>query len=148
MCGCRRALTPAPAVAPTRGLVDPGPAARFGLGPETVGGLAFKTRLYADTAAQRQFLRSATGFRRWCWNRALAVWNAMHEAAMLHDYFRQVRESHPNRNEELFRSKLSGATELAGQMETCLDNNQKEQATQHFTALKQSCVQCHKACRD
>lgn len=71
-----------------------------------------------------------------------------HEAAMLHDYFRQVRESHPNRNEELFRRTLSGATELAGQLETSLDSNQKEQATRHFTALKQSCIQCHKACRD
>ena len=72
----------------------------------------------------------------------------LHEAAMLHDYFRQFRDNHPNRNEELFRRTLSGTTEVAGQLEMSLEKDQKEQATRHFMQLKQSCVQCHKTCRD
>lgn len=56
------------------GLVASGERDRFALGPERVEGIAAKTLMRPKTAEQRQFLRSATGYRRWCWNHGLRIW--------------------------------------------------------------------------
>ena len=46
------------------------------------------------------------------------------------------------------RTMLSDTADLAGQLERSLRAEQKEQATQQYTKLKQSCTQCHKSYRD
>jgi len=56
------------------GLISESPRDRFALGPEIVEGIATDVLILADTADSRQFLRSCTRFRRWCWNQALRLW--------------------------------------------------------------------------
>ena len=56
---------------------------RFALGENKCDGLGCVVRLLPRDAGTRQSLRSHAGARRWAWNKALEIWNAMEAAARL-----------------------------------------------------------------
>ena len=70
------------------------------------------------------------------------------EAKILRESFEQVAKKHSGDRDARFRTLLFGTTELAGQLEASLRVERKDGADQHFTKLKQSCAECHKAYRD
>ena len=70
------------------------------------------------------------------------------EALMLREGLQQADKKRSDSKDAHFRTMLSDTADLAGQLERSLRAEQKEQATQQYTKLKQSCTQCHKSYRD
>jgi len=75
-------------------------------------------------------------------------WVPWREASILHEGLQQADKKRSGSKDSRFRTILSDAAKLAGQLEVSLRSEQKEQATEQYTKLKQSCSECHKAYRN